>query len=122
MGLGDVPMTALGGFVEVRAQMYAKGDAIELLRKIEIGRRRVCRVTADDHKCVNATRSHIRVQLTQRVGTALRIGVNRFRIEDRLANVTQPTVDQMRESVNLGWLNLASHDDRAATMRLDVFN
>src|SRR6185312_3776556 len=101
----NVPVTKLAGLIFVLAVMNAEIDLEKpLLIELEICRRVIGWIAANDHEQLDATFIDVSNQLMQRLRLIDRISFNRIRVENSLADVTQRRVHRVGQRMNNGRL------------------
>ena len=95
---GNVPLAKLGGLVAMRAEKHFQIDGIRFQRRseFEFGGRVVNRVAAENQQQIDFAGAHVFDERMQRFVSVDRIGVDRFGVEDRLADVAKRSVHGMR--------------------------
>src|SRR5882724_3912629 len=115
-----VPSAMLGSLVEVRAQVYGVRNLAQLGREIEIVRRVVNGITAEDQQGVDLARIDISAKLAQRLQIVDRIGLYRLGVVNRVANVAQRAVDGVHQRVHLGGLLFAGDYQGSPLIFLEI--
>ena len=87
---------------------------------MQIGRRGVDRVAADDDEQVDLAGVHVGDEIAQRVELIDRLGLDRSRVDDGLADVAERLVHRVRERVDRRRLTVAGDDEAAPAMRLQI--
>ena len=84
-----MPLAQVGSFVLIQPQMNPQRNVcvLEGVRKIEISRRIVRRISASDQQDIDFARAHVSDEFSQRFGLIDRIRVDRIGVEDGLADV-----------------------------------
>ena len=100
--------------------MHAQANLVHLLAELQIGRRAVDRVAADDEQRVDLSRPHRRRQLANRLELIDRMRLDRIGIEHRLAGIAECRVHRMRKRVHDRRLAFAGNDDARAAMRVQI--
>ena len=100
--------------------MSAVLDLAHRVRELEVDRRGVYRVAAEDDQQVHLAGVHIGDQIGERLELVDRFGLRRLRVDDGLTGVAERLVHRVRERVDDWRLAVACDHERAATMRLQV--
>ena len=89
-------------------------------RELQIGRRGVDRIAADDEQRVDLSGGHRRGELANRLHLIDRTRLDRIGVEHRLARVAERRVHRMRERVHDRRLSFAGDDDAGAAMGVQI--
>ena len=118
VGFGDVPVAQLRGLVVVRAEVDAEAHLLKARAEVEVGRRVVDGVAADDDEHLDLALVDVGQQLSQRLDVIDGVRVNRLGVHDGLPRVAERGVDRVRERVDDGRRVLARDHDGLAAVRL----
>ena len=122
VGLVHVPLAEFRSLVLIEAEMNPQRDAgvLEGVRKAEVGRCIVGRIAAQDDQHVHFAAAHVGDQVFEGLGLVHRIGVDRIRVENRLADIAQSLIDPVDESMNHGGLVIPGNNEAGTAMSLEV--
>ncbi|MGN6182637.1 MAG: hypothetical protein ACTHQM_03170 [Thermoanaerobaculia bacterium] len=122
MHIGDVPVTAMRGFVVVERLMRAERNLVVRGRELEIRGRIEHRVSAENDERLDRARVHVGNELFERFRLIDRRDFDRVGDEHRRADVAELRVDDVRVRMDDRRLFIADDDDARATIRLQVFD
>ena len=114
-------MTALRRFVFVQTEVHTDRHLVHRVCELQIGRRGVHRVAADDDQHVDFAGIHVGDQIAKRGELVDRLGLDGIGVHDGGAGVAERVVHCVRESVHLRRLMIAGDDETAAAMREQIF-
>src|SRR5207249_9858179 len=120
MRFRNMPVAQRRGFIVVEAEMDAQSHFPKTRTELQVRRRGVDRVAADDHKQYDAASIHILDQLAQRLRLVNRIGFNGISIDYRGSHVTQSMVQRVRQRVDSGRLLISGNNEARDPMQLQV--
>ena len=120
MGLGHLPVTALGGLVVVEAEMDAQRHLVHPGGEVEVGGRGEDRVASEGHEKRDRPPVHVGRELLERGELIDRARLHRRAVEDRLSPVAELRVDRVRERMDGRGLVLPRDHHRGAGVRLQV--
>ena len=91
MRLIDVPVTKLGRFILIEAEMHAQRNFIVLqdIGEVEIGGRVVNRIAAENDKQIHFPRIDVGGQVFDRISLVDRVRVDWVGIENGLADIAE---------------------------------
>ena len=118
--LGYVPLAHLRGLVFIQADMRADRHLGERGGELQIGRRGVDRIAAQNQQGVHGTGVHVRDERTQIRELVRRARFDGLGIRDRLAHVAQRGVHGVRQGMHRRRRAVARDHDAAALGRLQV--
>ena len=98
MRFGNVPLAEFRGLVAMRAEEHFQIDCIrfQCRRKFQFGGCIVSRVAAKNQQQVDFAGAHVFNQRVQRLASLYGVCIDRFGVENRLANITKRIVHCMR--------------------------
>src|SRR5581483_4980557 len=111
MGFWNMPVAELSRFVIVKTKVHAQLYLQEILGELEVSRRGVRRVRAEDEQDVHLAGFYVLDQLAKRLHLVHGICFDRVRIDHRLAGVAERNVHRMSQGMNGGRLSIARHHD-----------
>ena len=120
MRFRNMPVAQRRGFIVVEAEMDAQSHFPKTRTELQVRRRGVDRVAADDHKQYDAASIHILDQLAQRLRLVNRIGFNGISIDYRGSHVAQSLVQRVCQRVDSGRLLISGNNEARAPMPLQV--
>ena len=120
MGLGHLPVTALGGLVVVEPEMDAERHLVHPGGEVEVGGRGEDRVASEDHEKGDRPAVHVGGEIPERRELIDRTRLHRRGVEDRLSHVAELRVDRVREGVDGRGLVLPRDHHRGAGVRVQV--
>ena len=121
MRFGNMPMAERRGLVVVQTEMHAKLYLAQRVGELEIGRRGVHGIAADDQQHVDLAGVHVGDEIPERGDLIDRLRFDRLRVDDGRARVAERGVHRVRENVDLRRLAVAGDDQARAAMRVQIF-
>src|ERR1035441_3145294 len=123
VGFRHMPLAKLGSLVAMRAEKHFQVDSIRFQRRseFEIGGRVVGWVPSENQQDLNFAGAHVFDERMQRLVAVDWVGVDRFGVDDRLADVAQRLVDGVCKGMDDGRLMIAGDHHAGTSMRLQVF-
>src|SRR6185437_15322077 len=112
--LRKMPIGKLGGLVGVKAAVKALVCLEIGVHEVEVSRGAVCRVSVEHDQRLHFARIEIANQLAQRLEAIHGFYLEGLCVNDGFADVVEPIVDGVNESVDGGRLLVASDDDGSA--------
>jgi hypothetical protein len=122
VGFRDVPVTLGRRLVFVEAHVRLHADLVERFGELQVDRRAVDRVGADDQQELDRPGVHLAHKLAQR--RALIDGLNLGRIRERhgRSRVSEREIDRVRQRVDDRRLAVAGNDQTAAARRVEILH
>ena len=96
----DVPVRNRARLIHMRTQVHRHRNLRERILEVQIARRRINRIHAQNHQPLHLARVHIGDQRLQIRHLLARHRIHRLGIDDRLANRTQRRVQRISRSMN----------------------
>ena len=96
--------------------MRAQLDLRHRVGETQIDRRGVNRIAADDQQQINLAGVHVGDEVAQGVELIHRLGFDRRRVDDGLADVAKRLIHRVREGVDRGRLPIPGDDEAAPAM------
>ncbi len=112
-----MPVALRGGLVVVETEVDAKRNLLHRIDELQVRRRGVDRVAAEDDQQAHGAGVHLADQFLQRRALVDRTGFGGLRVGDRGADVAERVVHRVRERVNRRRLTVAGDDQAAARAR-----
>ena len=116
-----MPVAKRGSFVQVGTQMRLEFYACQILRELKIRRRSENRIAAENNQRFNFISFQRLDQSAQRFDLIDRICLRAFGERDRVADVAEKRIHQMRERMNRRRLICANNNNAGAAVLQQVF-
>ncbi len=121
MRLGNVPIAQSRCFVDVLTEANAGRNLAQQVGKTQFVRDSFSRIAAQHDQRVNVARVQLLTQSGNRLCMGQSIGIGRFGIDDRLADIAKHAVQCRAQRVCPGRLPVSGDNDAFAPVRDQVF-